>query len=130
MATQPSNKKKSTGESRNVPKFRFINHSLTKADVEQLESLDLDVELPYERAFDAVLEGLRFSLSFDPKNHCFVASFTDKLENSPFENSCLSGRGSTPLDAWYSLAYRHYILAQEDWTFFGDDQSTESNRFG
>lgn len=119
-------KKERTSEA----KFRFINYHLSKKDEEWLEAADLDTEFDFSLVRGLVEEGYKFSLSNDERNHTFVASITDRQEGSPFYNACLTGRGSTPLDAWYALAYRHLVLAQMDWSFFGDGSNGPAARFG
>lgn len=111
------------------PKFRFLNYDLTRDDADALEALDLETEFPLTLTFDLAMEGYKYSLSHDAKNQCFIAAITDRVEGSPFENCCLTGRGATPLDAFHSLCYRHLVLAQGDWKFFGDGSAEKSERY-
>jgi hypothetical protein len=114
----------------NAVEFRFINHSFSVEDVRWLEAADLGVEFPLASAFDLVAEGYKLGFSADAKNHTFVCSLTDRSEGSVFFNACLTGRGATPLDAWYALAYRHFQLSQEDWKFFGDSGDASPTTWG
>lgn len=128
------NGKKSTTKSKpkqdnKPPKFRFINYDLTGDDKLALEALDLDAEFPLTLPCDFAMEGYKYSLAHDARNHCFIASLTDRVEASAFENSCLTGRGATPLDAFHSLCYRHLVLAQGDWSFFGDGEAEDAGRY-
>jgi hypothetical protein len=81
----------------NGASFRFINHSLSAKDIEQLNSLDLGLEFPYGLLDELVMEGYKFSLSYDDKNATCVASITDRQQASAFYNCCLTGRGSKML---------------------------------
>jgi hypothetical protein len=130
MAKQPSNRKAKTSAKSPEPKFRFLNYTLTKEDLDELRSLDLEAEFPRTLVDELVLEGYKFSLSHDARNATFVASITDRAPSSAFQNACLTGRGSTPATAWYSLAYRHFVLATDDWSFFGDGQDDTITDFG
>jgi hypothetical protein len=110
--------------------FRFINHSLSAKDIEQLNSLDLGLEFPYGLLDELVMEGYKFSLSYDDKNATCVASITDRQQASAFYNCCLTGRGSTPAHAFAALLYRHLVLAETDWSFFGQPDVAGSPEFG
>lgn len=122
--------KKGSSNDRSFSDYKFINVHLVKADTEWLEKADLSHELGIERVLGLVQEGYKFSLNEDPKNLSFVASLTDKRPGSPSANHILTGRGATPIDAWYALAYRHYMLAEADWTNIMSEASGDSSRFG
>lgn len=119
--------KKSGSEER---AFRFINYTLSKQDGEWLESADLETEFPLSLVCELATEGYKFSVSFDGKNQCYLASLTDRDEGSPFYNSCLTGRGSTPVDAFHALLYRHLVLSERDWSFFGDTGNRTTGKYG
>lgn len=110
--------------------YRFINIHLVKADVEWLEKADCEAEFPLSRIFGLVQSGYKFSLNEDAKNLSFVASITDVRESSPSSKHILTGRGATPIDAWFALAYRHFVLAEGDWTNIMSEASGDSSRFG
>jgi hypothetical protein len=76
------------------------------------------------------MEGYKFSLSYDDKNATCVASITDRQPASAFYNCCLTGRGSTPAHAFAALLYRHLVLAETDWSFFGQPDVAGSPDFG
>lgn len=109
--------------------FRFINVELNSSDKTWLRSNDLPKVFPIEMAFDLVGEGYRFSLSYDEKNSSFIASLTDKRLGGKFTSCCLSGRGRTAITSWYSLAYRHFFLAEGDWAVL-DSGAGEPDDFG
>jgi len=96
--------------------FRFINHTLTTEQKNDLRSMDSSIEFPAEMVDALVGEGYKYSLSFDERNQSFVAAITDRDTASAFYNACLTGRGSTADNARVSLLYRHFHLAQGDWS--------------
>lgn len=111
------------------PKFRYINYDLTKDDRGALADLVEAGELPASLLFEAVSEGWKFSLTPDSKHHCFVASLTDREPGTAFENTCLTGRGASPLDAVRSLLYRHVILSEGDWAFFSQRDESAQHQY-
>lgn len=125
-----SEKSKNGVKNAATPKFGFINYRLSRDDVSALEALDCDAEFPYGLIDEFVLEGYKFSSSYDEKNQTCIASLTDRVSGSAYENKCLSGRGATPADAWHALCYRHLVLAQSDWAFFGSSDDSETPRYG
>lgn len=110
--------------------FRFINYDLSSEDKEQLKSMDCAFEFTTEVVEGLVQEGYKYSLTYDPNNHSFIASLTDKSPGSDFINACLSGRGSSAANARYSLLYRHLVVSQGDWGVFGSLKNPESPEFG
>lgn len=118
MPTKSKNGAKKNGTARDKPEFRFVNYDLTVQDKEWLANADTLAEFPSELIDDLVMEGYKFSLRLDERNQCCVASLTDVRVGSPFENSCLTGRGATPTAARVSVFYRHLVLARGDWSFF------------
>jgi len=110
--------------------YIFIKHELAKADTGWMEAANLAEEYPLERMFDLVSEGYKISFSPDFANMSIICTATDKQENSAFYKHILSGRGRTPIDAWYSLAYRHFHFSQGDWSVFSTPDNKSGNRFG
>ena len=109
--------------------FRFINYDLTAKDRAWLAETDLSVETPVQAMFEEVEQSYKFSLSYDAKHSCYVASLTDRGEASAFSNACLTGRGQTPADSIASLWYRHIVLAQRDWSFFAGVSAGVSDKY-
>lgn len=122
-------KSKPKKEVSNAPKFRFINHAFDKQQREDLAAMDVGVEFPTEVVDGLVAEGYKYSLSFDAGNQSFVASLTDRDDASAFYNVCLTGRGSTPSNARASLLYRHFNIAQGDWSALDQVPSSERPDF-
>lgn len=95
--------------------YRFVNVRLSSDDKARMAETDLELEFPISSILDLVAEGYKFSLKEDGKNSTFVASLTDVREESPTSKAILTGRGSTALNAWYALAYRHIVLLPDGW---------------
>lgn len=110
--------------------FRFINVSLTKEDKDKLAALDGSVEFGFELVLSLVEQGYKFSANIDTKHNAYVATLTDLNPDSPFFKHMLTGRGSNATFAWFSLAYKHFYMAQEDWTNFHIDLSDNGSDFG
>lgn len=109
---------KSSGAGTSSPYGKFLDYTLTTKDKEWLQTADLSLEFPPSR-WDGLLEtSYKYSQSYDYRNHTYIASLTDREPKSPTYGYTLSGRGISPALARYSLAYRHWILCGEDWTFF------------
>ena len=110
---------KRTGSAKGKPDFgadyRFVNVRLSSDDKARMADLHLDVEFPLSTILDIVAEGYKFSVKEDSKNQTYVASLTDGREDSPAYRAILTGRGSSALNAWYSLAYRHIVLLPDGW---------------
>lgn len=111
------------------PAFRFINHNLVKADEEWLEAAELETEFPLALMLELALEGYKVSIGLDSKNATYVASITDRAEGGAFYNACLTGRGGSPLDAWYAVAYRHFKVAEGDWSVLDFGERETPRRF-
>jgi hypothetical protein len=118
-------KRKSKSDEQKKPAFRFLKSDLSKSEKEQLWAMDTEAEFPLNGILDLVLEGYSVRISRDEYHQCFTASLVDTSKGSPFENTCLTGRGAAPADAWHSLAYRHFHLAEEDWTYFVRDDTPD-----
>lgn len=102
--------------------FSFITLRLSSDDKAWLEAADCPNEFPPAQIFDLAMEGYKFTIKEDQKNNTFVASLADVREGSETYKRILSGRGSTPLNAWHALAYRHTVVLQGDWSSVSDDQ--------
>lgn len=107
--------KKSSGKSGFGSDYRFVNVRLSSDDKARMADTALEVEFPLGFILDIVAEGYKFSIKEDQKNQTFLASLTDTREDSPSFKAILTGRGSTALNAWYSLAFRHVVLLPDGW---------------
>lgn len=96
--------------------FSFITVRLSEDDKAWLDAADCADEFPLSQLFSLAEEGYKFSLKEDAKNNTFVASLADIREGSDSHRRILSGRGSTALNAWFALAYRHNVILSGDWS--------------
>lgn len=127
MGNEPkSNKSRSSAAK---PTFRFVNYSLSASDRDELTALDCEIEFPHSTVEQLVMAGYKYSVSRDDKHSCYVASLTDRMAGSPFENACLTGRGESPANARSALLYRHFNVASEDWSAFGTSEPSVPNAF-
>jgi hypothetical protein len=110
--------------------YRFINVALTSQAKKDLAAMDLPSEYPVDAIFYLVEQGYKLSVNADEKNHSFVASLTDKREDVPTAKCILTGRGSSPLNAFYALCYKHFTLLSEDWSSYIPLSDGDSSDFG
>lgn len=123
-------KASTTDASKNFTAFRFINLHLDKTDKAWLaENASFD-KFGLDLQFDLVATGFKFSLNYDAGHNTYIASLTDVGETSPTKGCVLTGRGSTAADAWFSLAYKHFVLAKEDWQTIAATTEKGADRFG
>lgn len=106
--------------------YWFINVQLGKDDKEQLQTTDLTAEFPVSAIFALADEGYKFSIKKDEHNQTYVASLSDSRDSSDTFGGILTGRGATGLNAWYALAYRHFVILESDWTN-ADERNTISD---
>lgn len=125
--TRSKTKGQQNANSRN---FRFINISLTKTDQERLQALADTDEYAPELIFDLVASGYKVSVNEDTKNNSYVSSISDVRPDSPHYGYILTGRGSTAFNSFLSVCYKHYAIAEQDWSEFIHQSETGSGNFG
>jgi len=66
---------------------------------------------------DALGTGLKFTVSYDGPNLCYIASLTGRpdINGERAFTACLSGRGGTFEEAIAVLVYKHVALLHYDW---------------
>lgn len=111
-----STSRKPKGKPNSFGGYTFLTVSLSSEDKEWLATADCALEFPIQGLLDLVQEGYKVSFNYDGKNHTHIATLTDNSPESPTHKSILSGRGSSTLNAWFALMYRHNILLQKDWS--------------
>lgn len=109
---------------------RFLPINLESDDKLWLEAHDLGVEFPLSTILDLAEGGFKVSLSPDKENNRFICSLVDKGRDETTRNTCISGSGATALDAWYAVAYRHFIKLESDWATLAGDGDGDTTRFG
>lgn len=106
---------------------RFIEYDLTANDKEVLRSEYTESHFSYDLVEDLVMQGYKYSCTYSEANSCVICTLTDKRQDSHFQNTSLSGKGSNVRQARMALLYRHYVVAQEDWSILdqGGDKPVE-----
>lgn len=95
---------------------RFIEYDLTANDKEILRSEYSESDFGYGLVEDLVIQGYKYSCTHSEANSCYICTLTDRRADSHFENTSLSGKGGSISQARMALLYRHYVVAQEDWS--------------
>lgn len=109
---------------------RFIEYDLTANDKEVLRSEYSESDFSYDLIEDLVQQGYKFSLSYSEASSCYIATITDRRQDSQFNNTSLSGRGATIAHARIACLYRHFVVAQEDWNVFGSGSVPRLEDYG
>jgi len=100
-------KGKGKSNASDFPQFVFVDTYLNDKDKQWLSD-NRDVADEYVLSLFAELEdGNKLSVSFDQKSSRFLATFSDNCDGSPNRYKILTARGSTPVAALFSLAYKH-----------------------
>jgi hypothetical protein len=81
---------------------------------------------------DALGAGLKFTLTFDGSNQCYIASLTGRPDPSGERafTCCLSARGGTFEEAIAVLTFKHDHLLQTDWWALVNEPKRKYNTFG
>lgn len=109
--------------------YVFINMHLVSDEVKELLSMIETDEFPIEYVWNLVDEGFKVSFSYDELNDSYIASMTDKRPDSNSFGVILTGRGDSALNAWYSLAYKHFVKLNQDWTDIQTKAAKRDKRF-
>lgn len=115
MADNQGGRKKPKSKSNAMPAFQFVSSRLNSDDEAWLAQADLGAEFPLELVVREVQMGYKFSIREHKQGEQFVATLSDVREDSENYQRALSGWGATALDAWYALAYRHFIKHSDGW---------------
>ena len=97
----------------------FINIRLSDTDKEQFGFWVL--ENPAEGGVildDLVCAGVKFGLSYDAPNQCYVATITGALVEGSNERYCVTTRAGTLSEVIALVAWKHAILAKGDYGSF------------
>ena len=115
---RPSSTKKKGGPAAQR-EFVFVNHELSVEERADLRSMTAEVEFPLDLMLGLVADGMQVKLAADKtKGGGYRCHILDDGQHDASKLLCLSGRGSTPEKAWHAVAYRHFHLAQGDWSYF------------
>lgn len=130
-----ANNRKSNGQgakrnSSNQHGHRFIEYDLTSNDKEVLRSEYTEQDFGYDLVDDLIGQGYKYSCSWSDASSCFIASLTDKRQDSHFSNTSLSGRGASVTQARMACLFRHYVVASEDWSILDTGGGKSLTDFG
>lgn len=67
------------------------------------------------RLEDYLSQGMKYGLSWDGENDCFIATFTGCGVSSSASRYCLTARSDRFEDATALLVFKHAVMANEDW---------------
>lgn len=98
--------------------FHFIDYDLTAEEKSDLRATDALTEYPLDGLLELVENGFVVKIAGDNRGGGYRCHLMDDKVDGTGDTFCLSGRGSSPVNAWHALAYRHFTLAKEDWTRF------------
>lgn len=111
----------------------FVPLNLSESDRSDFEAWWADFPTAVRQGLDDALgAGLKFTVSFDGGNSCYIASLTgrpDPLGVRPF-TCCLSARAGTFDEAIALLIYKHATLLQEDWWELVNQPRGHKSTFG
>jgi hypothetical protein len=96
----------------------FVAVSLDEAHREEFDQWTLLMgERIYEELTDALGTGLKFTVSYDGSNQCYIASLTGRPDTAGERafTCCLSARAGTFADSIAVLMYKHVDLLHFDW---------------
>lgn len=94
----------------------FINHDLSKADEENLESMDLETEFPLVEMLEELSrDGYKVTFTPPDRSGTYLVTVMDRSEGSDTCGYALCGRGRSLVDAWYAFAYRHVVVFPNGW---------------
>ena len=81
---------------------------------------------------DALAAGLKFTVSFDGGNSCYIASLTGRPDSVGMRafTCCLSARSGTFDEAVALLIYKHSALLQGDWWELVNQPKGNRSAFG
>ena len=76
---------------------------------------------------DLLSEGLKYGLSYDTENTCYIATFTGNAVSVDDKRYCLTARSGLWGDATSLLVYKHLVLAKGDWASYRPRQRRFDN---
>lgn len=101
---KPAGKPKSLGKGYDAPFVGYINLQLSESDKERFSSWVTSNAAP-EMLDSAVTDGVNVSLKIDPKGNGFLASATQRREDSPNAGLVATARAKTPELALWRVVY-------------------------
>lgn len=120
---------RSGGGAKGAASHKFLNHNLSASEKDRLRALDFDIEFPRSMDDALVLQQYKISYSHDAKNKTYIVALTDRHPDSAWCNTTLTGRGSSLDNARCSVLFRHFILADGDWSVLVSPDSEQAVDF-
>ena len=114
--------------SNNRADLTFINCRLTDEEIADCDSLKVTPSQLLQMVVTALLDGYRFSFSYNPEKKTANAMFTDTRQGRASFAYALSAFSDDCADTLKLLAYKHYNKLAADWTGVLDVPNTRSTR--
>lgn len=97
----------------------FVNIPMTDKDKETYTAwFTVNETFLTESVAELVWAGLKLSVVFDCDNDCYIATFTGKGHPQFAMRMAMSARHRDLLNAIGLLVFKHYVMADRDWTQF------------
>lgn len=94
---------------------KWITYRITEADKKNAKVWATQVGELMPLLFEEIAKGYKFSLAGDQKNDSYVATLTDKRDDSPFFEYSLSQRGGHPESALAAVLFVHLSALAGGW---------------
>jgi hypothetical protein len=102
-----------------VPWGGFIDIRLTEEMKQEFARwLNAEPSAVWEEFVETLGQGLKFSLSWDKENECFVASFVGSSGSLSGWRYALTARSDIWEKAIHLLVFKHVVLLEKDWGRF------------
>lgn len=111
----------------------FVQVSVNEARREEYDLWVSEVgEGVWAELNDALGSGLKFTVSYDGANMCYIASLTGRpdINGERAFTACLSARGGTFEEAIAVLVYKHVALLHYDWWDAVNEPKRSRQTFG
>lgn len=94
----------------------FLNFELTERHKAELKDFAASGEISWADVSDIVTAGYSVKIGQPRDGQGYTCTFTDTSAESAFKNHALSGRGSTPFNAFAACYYKHQYALSGDWS--------------
>lgn len=116
MAGKNGNKPRASSSSGNFSDFKFVNARLSSQAEEAFKKwFDDHAADAWELLASVVINGYKFSGSWDATNDCFIFSLTCRDDSSVNANLVLTSRSDSMWEALGLCLFKHLVLWPEGW---------------
>lgn len=116
---------------KDTPWGGFVNIPVSDADKEKFGFWFTEAEpVMIDTLSELMWSGLKLSVVFDGENDCFIATLTGKPHPDVDFRCAMSARHSSLPLALGLLLYKHFILADQDWSQFTQKGEKRKWNFG